>query len=141
MLHTSGRVGYLCCSTEEEYAQAITEVLAMDQVDRLQIAAAARRCAAMPASGTSNRPAYSRVMAEIKSGTVLLQESLGVLGPPVSRKFLGCFAHLPPYPCLCQHVSGLLYECVCGGIPTELARMHMMVNTLNDISPLECILK
>ena len=38
-----GRVGYLC-SSEEEYAQAITEVLAMDQVDRLQIASAARRC-------------------------------------------------------------------------------------------------
>lgn len=41
----SGRVGYLC-STEEEYAQAITEVLAMDQIDRLQVAAAARKCAA-----------------------------------------------------------------------------------------------
>ena len=38
----AGRVGYLC-STLEEYAQAITEVLCMDQVDRLQIAAAARR--------------------------------------------------------------------------------------------------
>lgn len=39
----AGRVGYLC-STLDEYARAITEVLSMDQVDRLQIAAAARRC-------------------------------------------------------------------------------------------------
>ena len=36
------RVGYLC-STVEEYAQAIREVLSMDQVDRMHIAAAARR--------------------------------------------------------------------------------------------------
>jgi hypothetical protein len=42
-----GRLGYLC-STLEEYAQAITEVLCMDQVDRLQVAAAARRCRFVP---------------------------------------------------------------------------------------------
>ena len=36
--------GYLCTS-EDEYAAAITEVLAMDQVSRLRLAGAARRCA------------------------------------------------------------------------------------------------
>ena len=37
--------GYLC-STEDQYADAITEVLVMDQERRLRIAAAARRRAA-----------------------------------------------------------------------------------------------
>lgn len=39
--------GYLCAG-EEEFAAAITDVLAMDQVSRLRLAAAARRCAAGP---------------------------------------------------------------------------------------------
>lgn len=39
--------GYLCAS-EEEFAAAITDVLAMDQVSRLRLAAAARRCGAWP---------------------------------------------------------------------------------------------
>ena len=39
---TQAQRGYLC-TTEAEYAQAIAEVLAMDQVSRLRIAAAARK--------------------------------------------------------------------------------------------------
>jgi hypothetical protein len=39
--------GYLCTS-EDEFAAAITDVLAMDQVSRLRLAAAARRCAPRP---------------------------------------------------------------------------------------------
>ena len=39
------RTGYLCAS-EEEYCEALLEVLSMDQVDRLRVAAAARRRAA-----------------------------------------------------------------------------------------------
>ncbi len=41
---SSGMVGYLC-ESKEEYAQAITEVLSMDQEKRMNIAATARRCA------------------------------------------------------------------------------------------------
>ena len=41
---SSGMVGYLC-ESKEEYAQAITEVLSMDQEKRINIAATARRCA------------------------------------------------------------------------------------------------
>lgn len=41
---SSGMVGYLC-ESKEEYADAITQVLSMDQEKRMGIAAAARRCA------------------------------------------------------------------------------------------------
>lgn len=39
-----GPVGFLCESVED-YARAITQVLSMDQNERMEIAAAARRCA------------------------------------------------------------------------------------------------
>jgi len=42
MQHSWQTTGYLC-TTEEQYADAITEVLCMDQQDRLKIAAAARQ--------------------------------------------------------------------------------------------------
>ena len=42
MQHIRQTTGYLC-TTEEEYAAAITQVLCMDQKDRLMIAAAARQ--------------------------------------------------------------------------------------------------
>ncbi|KAL0031056.1 hypothetical protein WJX77_001677 [Trebouxia sp. C0004] len=45
MRHGWQTTGYLC-TTEEQYANAITEVLCMDQQDRLKIAAAARQRAA-----------------------------------------------------------------------------------------------
>ena len=42
MQHGWQTTGYLC-TTEEEYAAAITQVLCMEQKDRLKIAAAARQ--------------------------------------------------------------------------------------------------
>ena len=54
--------GYLCTS-EEEFAAAITDVLAMDQVSRLRLAAAARRYAARPGTLCSKQ----RVSAALAS--------------------------------------------------------------------------
>lgn len=42
MRHGWQRTGYLC-QTGEQYADAITEILCMDQSERLKIAAAARQ--------------------------------------------------------------------------------------------------
>ena len=54
--------GYLCGS-EDEFAAAITDVLAMDQVSRLRLAAAARRCGACGPCPGAPVPKLSHVLA------------------------------------------------------------------------------